>query len=108
MLFRVWRPKRAVAVPPKAATPTKVLVGIEARRENTMLLLLALIYGQHGDVIACNFELYYITYGKLKEEGDGRVISPSNNGVGKEKPAICNIFCHVEIASVIGSRGVES
>ena len=73
-----------MAVPPKAATPTKVLVGIEARRENTMLLLLALIYGQHGDVIACNFELYYITYGKLKEVGDGRVVSLSNSGVGKE------------------------
>ena len=83
MLFRVWRPKRAVAVPPKAATPTKVLVGIEARRENTMLLVLALIYGQHGDVIACNFELYYIM-GKLKEVGDGRVVSLSNSGVGKE------------------------
>ena len=92
MLFRVWRPKRAVAVPPKAATPTKVFVGIEARRENTMLLLLALIYGQHGDVIACNFELYYT------EQKWG----------WKRKPAICNIFCHVEIASVIGSRGVES
>ena len=72
-----------MAVPPKAATPTKVLVGIEARRENTMLLVLALIYGQHGDVIACNFELYYIM-GKLKEVGDGRVVSLSNSGVGKE------------------------
>ena len=72
-----------MAVPPKAATATKVLVGIEARRENTMLLVLALIYGQHGDVIACNFELYYIM-GKLKEVGDGRVVSLSNSGVGKE------------------------
>ena len=39
---------------------TKVLVGIDERREKTMSFVLTLLYGQHGDVIACNFDLDYV------------------------------------------------
>ena len=46
-----------MAVPPKLAMATKVLVGID---EKTMSFVLSLLYGQHGDVIACNFDLDYV------------------------------------------------
>ena len=62
---------------------------------------LALLYGQHGDVIACNFDLDYITYIYAYSSVTPDILFM----VRLRYVQLLSISCHVEIASVRGRDG---
>ena len=89
-------------MPPMPAMPTKVLMGTALRREKAAerrektisFVLSSLLYGQHVGVIACNFDLRYITYAYAS------VLILKLKYV-----QFLSIVCHVEIASFRGRDG---